>query len=77
MVIEQPREVGQPRRKVWCSSTEITAQGENYKFNDLPIDALGFGSVVYVIDDKKILLYDDATGILYDWTDYLSGGELE
>lgn len=81
MVIEQPKETGQARRKVWCSNDEIVSVGEGiYSFSSLPRESLGFGSTVYVINpanENKVLLYDDKTGNLYDWTDYLSGGELE
>lgn len=67
IVIEQPREVGQPRRKIWCNKTDLTAQGEGYVFNDLPQDALGFGSIVFVVDEPGLVLwYDSESGEMYE-----------
>ena len=67
MIIEQPLEVGQPRREVWCSINDLTPSNDDtYTFTNLPLNALGYGSIVYVIDEPGLVLYyDDATGILY------------
>ena len=77
MVIEQPLEKGQPRRKVWCLMKHLEANDNGtYKFKNLNRTDLGYGSLVKVVDSPNlILLYDDTTGELYDWTNYLNGGE--
>ena len=67
IVIERPREVGQPRRKVWCNKTDLMPQGEGYVFNDLAQDALGFGSIVFVVDEPGLVLwYDNESGEMYE-----------
>lgn len=67
MIIEQPLQTGQPRRKVWCTLAEITTSDSvTYRFKNLPINALGFGSIVYVVDSPGLILYyDNGDGTLY------------
>lgn len=62
-------ESGQPRRKVWCEYADLVDNADGtYAFVNLPLDALGYGSKVYVIDRTGLtLFYDDNTGILYPW----------
>lgn len=69
MVIERPLEQGQPRRIVYCSIDELTDNGNGtYSFKTLPNEALGFGSTVIVVDADKKLMFDNNSGVLYDWT---------
>ena len=69
MVIESPLEVGQPRRIVFCKYNELIDNGDGtYKFIDLSGNALGFGSMVIVIDKSLILFYDDEEDLLYAFT---------
>lgn len=78
IVIERPLQEGQPRRKIWCSSSDVISNGDGtYRFVDFGLNDAGFGSKVEVIDAKLTLLYDNNTGLLHDWSDYLSGGEVE
>ena len=56
MIIERPLELGQPRRKVWCLSTEITNNNNGtYSFVNLPNEDLGFGSKVFVVDIPNLI----------------------
>lgn len=71
MIIERPLELGQPRRKVWCLSTEITNNNNGtYSFVNLPNEDLGFGSKIFVVDVPNLILYfDNESGLLYPWTE--------
>ena len=54
IVIEKPMETGQSRRIVWCNLNDLTLISEDtYQFKSLPQDALGYGSIVYVIESKR------------------------
>jgi len=69
MVIETPFELGSPRRKVYCKLNELVDNGDGtYGFVNLDNNAIGFGSEVYVVDSDKKLLFDNTSGILYDWS---------
>lgn len=70
MTIERPLEVGQPRRRVWCLSTDIQLeQAGVYSFVNLPNEALGDGSEVIVMNSPcKLLFYSAETHLLYDWS---------
>lgn len=62
IVIEKPMETGQSRRKVWCNLNDLTLISEDtYQFKSLPQDALGYGSIVYVIDSPGLVCYYDNT----------------
>ena len=69
MIIEAPFEIGQPRRNVWCSLSELTNNDDGtYSFTTLPDESLGFGSKVYIVDSPDLELYfDNTTGLLYPW----------
>ena len=62
IVIEKPMETGQSRRIVWCNLNDLTLISEDtYQFKSLPQDALGYGSIVYVIDSPGLVCYYDNT----------------
>lgn len=72
MNIERPSEVGQPRRRVWCTFADIQLVSDKvYSFVNLPTESLGEGSEVIVMDKPGMLLFyhiSNGSGLLYDWS---------
>lgn len=70
MTIERPLETGQPRRRIWCKSTDIQLESAGvYSWVNLPSEAIGDGSEVIVMDSpSKLLFYSVNDDLLYDWS---------
>ena len=61
----------QPRALVWCTSDEITDNGDGtYTINDAQIaSTIGTGSEIMVMDKPGTMLYYSAEiSLAYDWT---------
>lgn len=73
MVIEQILEKDQPRKIVYCLSTDIQDNGDGtYSFVSLSASDLGLGSMVYVVDQPYTILSFDGE-YLYSWSE---GGDV-